>query len=216
MRCHVCGTREKVRPIIGPRGRRFFLCGVHTREHYKAKRRAECSATLREYGDVGRLIGHAEAHHVALRAETLGGAAAPVVEAFLTAVRDVSVRYFAEFEAQAYRVFPSYRDRQRARGHKVRAAEKLAHSLPVDVPWLRRVYRDRCVYCAAKSEHIDHLWPLAGGGDDAPWNLAPACSACNWSKGAKPLRLWLPEHLAQLAEPTRAELVALWTGLTAA
>lgn len=221
MRCIQCGTTEKVKPLIGPKGRRFWLCGVHTRDHYKLKRRQECNMALHEYGDIARRLAAVEAHHIALKAETLGELDAPVavrvqVEHFLTAVHTASRRYFAEFEDQAYRVFPNYRDRQRARGHKVRAAEKLAHALRVDVPWLRRVYRDRCVYCGAKSEHIDHLWPLKLGGDDAPWNLAPACSACNLSKGPKPLREWLPAHLAGLDEPELIALAELWTGLVTA
>lgn len=42
-----------------------------------------------------------------------------------------------------------------------------------------------CRYCGAPSEHIDHVWPRALGGDDHPNNLVPACQRCNNRKAAK-------------------------------
>jgi len=97
----------------------------------------------------------------------------------------------------------------------VRAATKHAHALPVDVPWLRRAYRNRCVYCGGKVAHIDHLWPLHTGGDDAPWNLAPACARCNLSKGSKSLGEWFPGHWETLTGAERVAVVSLWDNLRA-
>jgi hypothetical protein len=52
---------------------------------------------------------------------------------------------------------------------------------------------DRCRYCGTEDGpfHLDHIHPVALGGDNDPENLAVACAACNLSKGAKPLNEWL-------------------------
>lgn len=47
-----------------------------------------------------------------------------------------------------------------------------------------------CVYCGKPAEHMDHVMPKSRGGSDDPSNLVPACSSCNWSKGAKTLEEW--------------------------
>lgn len=45
----------------------------------------------------------------------------------------------------------------------------------------------RCVYCAAPLDFdlatIDHVFPLAKGGEHAPGNLVAACGRCNRLKG---------------------------------
>ncbi|MFI2242396.1 HNH endonuclease [Streptomyces chrestomyceticus] len=48
----------------------------------------------------------------------------------------------------------------------------------------------RCCYCDEPAEHIDHVTPISAGGIDAPSNLVPACSRCNYSKGALSLAEW--------------------------
>ncbi|BDM70563.1 hypothetical protein HEK616_40500 [Streptomyces nigrescens] len=53
-----------------------------------------------------------------------------------------------------------------------------------------------CTYCdAAFNEtvvcELDHVHPLANGGVDEMWNLAPACATCNRAKGAQEVGLWL-------------------------
>jgi 5-methylcytosine-specific restriction endonuclease McrA len=42
-----------------------------------------------------------------------------------------------------------------------------------------------CVYCGAPASSIDHVRPLAAGGDETEDNLVPACDGCNRSKHAK-------------------------------
>ena len=49
---------------------------------------------------------------------------------------------------------------------------------------------DKCVYCGAKANHLDHLYPLVekkypSGYYTEPVNLVPCCGNCNQSKGAK-------------------------------
>ncbi|MEO6089263.1 MAG: HNH endonuclease signature motif containing protein [Umezawaea sp.] len=201
--------------------RKEFLCRAHAAVHFKAKRREDLARLRTLYGDFTERLAQTEAHHVALAAITLDGIdadhpARPDVVRLLAAVARTSVRYFAEFDDQAFRAFGSTRDRSRAHGHKTRAAERNAHAVPVDVAWLRRAYRDRCVYCGSRSEHIDHLWPLVDGGDDAPWNLAPSCASCNLSKGPRSLGAWLPGHLVALDVDHRRGVGDLWDQLTAA
>jgi len=48
-----------------------------------------------------------------------------------------------------------------------------------------------CVYCGKKSEHIDHIIPLAKGGLHDITNVIGACGRCNKQKGAKHLSEWL-------------------------
>lgn len=53
--------------------------------------------------------------------------------------------------------------------------------------------RDRftCQYCGAKAPdvvlHIDHITPVANGGDNDIMNLVTACESCNLGKGAREL-----------------------------
>lgn len=49
----------------------------------------------------------------------------------------------------------------------------------------KRVDR-RLTYPALLSASIDHILPLAAGGDDAPWNVQLAHLRCNSTKGARP------------------------------
>lgn len=43
-------------------------------------------------------------------------------------------------------------------------------------------HRWRCVYCGRPGPQVDHFWPEALGGTSDPWNLVPACEACNSRK----------------------------------
>jgi 5-methylcytosine-specific restriction endonuclease McrA len=44
---------------------------------------------------------------------------------------------------------------------------------------------DKCYYCGAKFEHIDHYIPLSKGGSHTLENVRPSCSFCNTSKNNK-------------------------------
>ena len=48
-----------------------------------------------------------------------------------------------------------------------------------------------CQYCGAQAPdavlHLDHINPVAGGGDNDMMNLITACTACNMGKGARTL-----------------------------
>jgi 5-methylcytosine-specific restriction endonuclease McrA len=40
-------------------------------------------------------------------------------------------------------------------------------------------YGDVCVRCGEPATDVDHLTPIAVGGDDSLANLRPACARCN-------------------------------------
>lgn len=47
------------------------------------------------------------------------------------------------------------------------------------------VYRNRCVYCGAPADTIDHVTPCARGGLHEIGNLLPVCGPCNFAKHDK-------------------------------
>lgn len=55
-----------------------------------------------------------------------------------------------------------------------------------------------CTYCGARAPQailvIDHIEPLALGGDDDLGNYAAACQTCNASKGAQPVLTDMPTY----------------------
>lgn len=59
-----------------------------------------------------------------------------------------------------------------------------------------------CHYCGATPPkallHVDHIHPVAEGGDNSEDNLITACDQCNWGKGAVLLSC-LPESLKDKA-----------------
>jgi len=59
-----------------------------------------------------------------------------------------------------------------------------------------------CQYCGAHPPqailHIDHIKPIAEGGDNCPDNLVTACDNCNLGKGAVPLGI-TPQSLEEKA-----------------
>lgn len=52
------------------------------------------------------------------------------------------------------------------------------------------LFNEKCIYCGAKWEEIDHYIPLSRGGDNEITNLVPACYNCNRSKGRKLVSEW--------------------------
>lgn len=63
-----------------------------------------------------------------------------------------------------------------------------------------------CQYCGAKAPeavlHVDHINPVANGGDNSIMNLVTACAACNGGKGARKLddRSTVEKQRAQVEE----------------
>jgi len=59
-----------------------------------------------------------------------------------------------------------------------------------DVVRLVRRHGERCAYCGAPWQHLDHVVPLERGGTHAIGNLLPACASCNTSKNRHLLAEW--------------------------
>lgn len=53
------------------------------------------------------------------------------------------------------------------------------------------LYKKPCFYCGSKTEHVDHVIPIARGGRHSIGNLVPACASCNLSKQDKLLMEWI-------------------------
>ena len=83
-------------------------------------------------------------------------------------------------------------DRRHSLGAARRAANVGARSTPYSRSEVFARWHGACVYCGAPAQHLDHVLPLARGGDDIEDNVVPACAPCNLSKGAKLLSEWRP------------------------
>ena len=53
--------------------------------------------------------------------------------------------------------------------------------------WLSKA---NCAYCGSPGGEVDHIIPLARGGDHTIGNLTSSCKRCNQSKGSKLLIEW--------------------------
>lgn len=58
-----------------------------------------------------------------------------------------------------------------------------------DIANIYRMQRGRCAYCriaVQRRYHLDHVQPLASGGQNVPSNLQITCASCNLKKARKP------------------------------
>lgn len=85
--------------------------------------------------------------------------------------------------------------------------------------WVENVLAlDQCAYCDNPCEVIDHVVPLASGGNNDWTNLTAACRKCNQSKSATPLLLFLirraekAENSVRLAEHRRQRDLGMLRG----
>lgn len=62
--------------------------------------------------------------------------------------------------------------------------------------WVSILLGDPCSYCGNPMEEVDHITPVASGGDGEWSNLAAACQRCNRSKKNHPLLLWIARSKA--------------------
>jgi 5-methylcytosine-specific restriction endonuclease McrA len=74
---------------------------------------------------------------------------------------------------------------------RARIAGAAGDLTPAQAEELFEEYRGFCAYCPARATTIDHVVPLAEGGEHMKDNCVPACSFCNSSKKNRPLLVWL-------------------------
>lgn len=87
------------------------------------------------------------------------------------------------------------------RARKMASSATLSLEQKEQIEWIyRQAQHDRSVRCylcgkliPLGKRHVDHVVPLARGGEHRPSNLAIACDKCNQKKGAK-----MPEEIGRL------------------
>lgn len=115
-----------------------------------------------------------DARNAALRAKRYAGKVRRSVEAQQKAMAAQRARRAADPVA--------------ARSHKVR---RRSPQSAVNKEWLGVILNDPCSYCGGPGGTIDHIDPVASGGNNEWTNLASSCRRCNARKSDKPLLLFL-------------------------
>ena len=98
-------------------------------------------------------------------------------------------RRYREANAEAERArLRRYRESEAGRlanrAAEARRRARKASAFIADLPWQAIAAKTggRCMYCPRPATTVDHLRPLARGGQHEPANLVPACASCNASK----------------------------------
>ncbi len=71
---------------------------------------------------------------------------------------------------------------------RAREAGCIGKYTAADLKRIRTMQKDKCAYCKTSlkaSCHLDHIIPLARGGDNFPSNIQFLCGPCNMKKNAK-------------------------------
>ena len=76
------------------------------------------------------------------------------------------------------------------RRQKRRAILREAKTYLVTSKDIGKIMNQPCVYCGQPATQLDHIIPLARGGEHRIGNLAAACQACNLSKNKKFVTEW--------------------------
>lgn len=77
--------------------------------------------------------------------------------------------------------------------------------------WRRELHQltgQRCLYCGAPSESIDHVFPRSRGGVSDDDNCVPACLDCNGAKGDSEAFAWYRSQ--SFYDPRRAMALRAW------
>lgn len=107
--------------------------------------------------------------------------------------REYARRWRAENPDEARRVrrehMATYGPEYRHRWNHYNRLRRLAIAPPDDLAneYALILRGDPCCYCGAQMEHVDHIHPIARGGDGAWDNLTAACASCNSRKNSRDL-----------------------------
>jgi 5-methylcytosine-specific restriction endonuclease McrA len=88
----------------------------------------------------------------------------------------------------AYRAANPDANRIASNVRRARKREAGGHHTAEDIRRIHDAQKGRCACCrvkVGKSYHIDHIQPLALGGNNWPANLQLLCATCNLKKGAR-------------------------------
>lgn len=117
----------------------------------------------------------------------------------------VAVRARASAYFQKHKDDPDFKAKMRVRSDRRRALKKAATvNLAGIRSFIASTYKKPtaiCYYCnkrvPSRTVHFDHVIALSKGGAHSVENLCVSCSACNLSKGAKPLLEWARDNASQ-------------------
>lgn len=66
-----------------------------------------------------------------------------------------------------------------------------------DVLSILQDYKDKCAYCKAEAETIDHPFPIKDGSPNVPANILPVCKSCkNKKKNNDIIWLFTEKHIS--------------------
>lgn len=74
--------------------------------------------------------------------------------------------------------------------HKRRAALRGSAIYRVTAKDVKTIMRNPCVYCGQLAKHLDHVIPIARGGQHRIGNLVASCARCNQSKNKLFITEW--------------------------
>lgn len=76
-----------------------------------------------------------------------------------------------------------------------RAAARGGEASLTESDWyaIKAAFRSKCAYCGDGTQAlaIEHVTPVADGGDSSLENCVPACGPCNSAKGSETVEAWL-------------------------
>jgi 5-methylcytosine-specific restriction endonuclease McrA len=96
--------------------------------------------------------------------------------------------------AWRYKVDPNYRIYHREKSKRRKAVQRGSVGVHVTATQIRKrfdQFSNLCAYCGSNGDlHIEHVIPIAKGGNHVLGNIIPACSRCNYSKNTNPVEEW--------------------------
>lgn len=102
------------------------------------------------------------------------------------------VTYWVEIRSDPTRL-EQKRSRERRTGR--RSSTKYTRNIPRIPKAIRELrweeYEGKCAYCGNDADTFDHIIPVAKGGTNEAWNIAPTCRSCNSSKQDANLFEWI-------------------------
>lgn len=192
-KCSICGKRKlftqfgkdkhnkdgldhRCKECARKRGRKSYYKNIEQKRDYSRKYRAEHKEQEREQNYERARKWRAENPEKVLAFNVKWRAENP------ERIRQNSRRWQIENPDKVREISRNHKARKGKNGGKITAAEE---------KWLFEFYNYTCLRCGRRSPEIkltlDHVIPLALGGENSIENAQPLCSSCNSSKGAKPI-----------------------------
>lgn len=99
-----------------------------------------------------------------------------------------------ELRLWRYKVDPAFRIYNREKSKRRKAVQRGSvgvHVTPAQIRDRFNHFGNLCAYCGSDGDlHIEHVTPIAKGGNHVLNNIIPACHRCNYSKNTHPVEEW--------------------------